>query len=246
MSTPAKSRPSSDDLAQRLERALARHHRHVEEDARAVRAHAAPLVDLDLLRARDDVARGQLHLVGRGFLHEAFTGRVEQVRPLAARTLGDQDAGLDQAGGVVLDHLHIHQRRARTVGHRDAVAGHDQAVGGRLVSLPGATASEDHVLGLEGFEATATHVACDHTAAAPGVVLKQRGGEPLLVALDRLVVLHQLLVEHVQQRLASDVGDVGGALHRGAAERAQVHLTLVVAVEGHAHVLQLHHLGGGF
>ena len=49
----------------------------------------------------------------------------------------------------------------------------------------------------------------------------QRGGEPLLVAVHRLVVLHELLVEHVQDRLAGDVGDVGGAASRGAAEGAQ-------------------------
>ena len=76
------------------------------------------------------------------------------------------------------------------------------------------------------------------------LVLQQRGREPLLVALDRLVVLHQLLVEHVQDRLAGDVGDVGGALHRGAAERAQVHLALLVAVEGDADVLEVHDLVG--
>ena len=106
-----------DDLAQRLERALARDDGHVEVDARAARAHAAALVDLDLLGARDDVAGGELHLVGGRLLHEAFALGVEQVGALAARALGDQDAGLDQAGGVVLDHLHVHQRRPGAVGH---------------------------------------------------------------------------------------------------------------------------------
>ena len=53
-----------DDLAQRLERALAGDDGYVEVDAGAVGADAAALVDLDLLGPRDDVARGQLHLVG--------------------------------------------------------------------------------------------------------------------------------------------------------------------------------------
>ena len=53
------------------------------------------------------------------------------------------------------------------------------------------------------------------------VVLHERGDEPLLVAVDLLVVLHQLLVEHVQQRLAGDVGDVVGARGGGAAEGAR-------------------------
>ncbi len=246
MSTPAKSLAEVDDLAQRLQRALARHDGDVEVDAGAVRADAAALVDLDLLRARDDVAGGELHLVGRRFLHEAFAARVQQVRALAARALGDEDARLDQARGVVLDHLHVHQRRPRAVGHGDAVAGHDQSVGRRLVRLPGAAAREDHVLGGERLHAPAAHVARDRARAAAGVVAQQRGGEPLLVARDRLVVLHQLLIEHVQQRLAGDVGHIRRALHRRPAERAQVHLALVVAVEGHAHVLQVHDLGGRF
>ena len=210
----------------------------------AARAHAATLVDLDLLGARDDVARGELHLVGSRLLHEAFALGVEQVGALAARALGDEDAGLDEACGVVLDHLHVHQRGAQAVGHGDAVAGDDQAVGGGLVDLAGAAAGEDHVLGLKGLHPPAAHVARDRPRAAALLVLEQRGREPLLVAVDGLVVLHQLLIEHVQHRLAGDVGDVGGALHRGSAERAQVHFAVLVAVEGDADVLQVHDLGG--
>ena len=126
---------------------------------------------------------------------------------------------------------------------RDPVAGHDQAVGRRAVGLAGAAAGEDHVLGVNVSIAPGAHVARDHArSSAPCVVEEQRGREPLLVALDRLVVLHQLLVEHVQHRLAGDVRDVGGALHRGAAERAQVQLAALVAVEGDADVLEVHDL----
>ena len=75
------------------------------------------------------------------------------------------------------------------------------------------------------------------------VVAHERGGEPLLEAL-HLVVLHQLLVEHVQQRLAGDVGHVVGAGGRGAAEGAGAELALLVAVEGHAQVLEVEHLVG--
>ena len=111
-----------DDLAQRLERALARHDGDVEVDALAVGADATTLVDLDLLGARDDVARGELHLVRRHLLHEALAVLVEQVGALAAGALGDQEAVLRERRRVVLDHLHVHQRRADAVGQRDAVA----------------------------------------------------------------------------------------------------------------------------
>ena len=90
--------------------------------------------------------------------------------------------------------------------------------------------------------AAGADVAGDAARDSAGLVLQQRGGEPLLVAVDALVVLHELLVEHVQDRLAGDVGDVGGALHRGAAERAEVHLAGLVAVERDADVLEVHDL----
>ena len=60
----------------------------------------------------------------------------------------------------------------------------------------------------------------------PVVVLHERGDEPLLVAVDLRVDLHQLLVEHVQQRLAGDVGDVVRARGGGAAEGARAELAL--------------------
>src|SRR3954469_11052674 len=232
------------DLAQRLERALLRDDGDVQRDPRPARADATAFVDLDLLGARDDVARGELHLVGRHLLHEAIAVGVEQVRALAARALGDQEAVLDERRGVVLDHLHVHERRADPEGLRHAVARADQAVGGRLVALPGAAAGEDHVLRAEAPHAPRADVASHATDAGAVLVLDQRGGEPLLVALDRLVVLHELLVEHVQHRLAGDVRDVRGALHGCAAERAQVHLALLVAVERHPDVLEVQHLFG--
>ena len=88
-------------------------------------------------------------------------------------------------------------------------------------------------------------VARDRAAALARVVLHERGDEPLLVAVDLLVVLHQLLVEHVQQRLAGDVGHVVGARRRGAAEGAGAELALGVAVEGDARVLEPQDLARG-
>src|SRR5919204_388158 len=46
------------------------------------------------------------------------------------------------------------------------------------------------------------------TGAVAIVVDEQRRREPLLVAVDALVVLHELLVEDVEDRLARDVGHV--------------------------------------
>ena len=100
------------DLAQRLVDPLARHDRDVEGHGAV--GEAAALVDLGLLGARDDVARGELHLVRRVALHEPLAVRVQQVGALAARALGDQEALAGERRRVVLDHLHVHQRGAPT------------------------------------------------------------------------------------------------------------------------------------
>ena len=161
--------------------------------------------------------------------------------PLAARALGDQKAVLDERRRVVLDHLHVHQRRADVVGLRDAVARADEPVGRRLPRLAGAACGEDRRLGVEHLHPPAADVARDAADARAAVAEQQRRGEPLLVAVQPLVVLEQLLVEDVKQRLAGDVGDVVRARGRGAAEGAGAELALLVAVEGHPDVLEVKH-----
>jgi hypothetical protein len=145
---------------------------------------------------------------------------------------------------VVLDHLHVHERRADPVGLRHAVTRADERVGRRLVALARAARREDHVLGDEGLHAARADVACHRADALAVVVEDQRGDEPLLEAVDALAVLQDLLVEHVEHRLAGDVRDVGGPVERRAAERAQVELALLVAVEGHPDVVEVHDLAG--
>ena len=76
---------------------------------------------------------------------------------LAPDALGDEQAAHarrpDHAGRVELDHLHVHQFRARVVGHHDAVARGLPGVGRDLVHAPPAAGGEDDRLGLEDDEA---------------------------------------------------------------------------------------------
>ncbi len=160
---------------------------------------------------------------------------------LAAGALGDQQPVPLKRRGVVLDHLHVHQRAPDPVGHRDPVASADQRVRRGVVDLPVPAAGEDHGLRREELHRPVADVAGDAAGDVPLVVAHQRGGEPLLVAVD-LVVLHQLLVEHVQDRLARDVGHVVGAGGGGAAEGARAELALFVAVERDAEVLEVEDL----
>ena len=82
----------------------------------------ATLVDLGLLGAGDDVARGQLHRVRRVALEEALALGVEEVRAFAAAALGDQHARRRERRRVELHHLHVLQRHAGAQGHRHRVA----------------------------------------------------------------------------------------------------------------------------
>ena len=82
----------------------------VEQD---VALHAAPLVDLGLLRARDDVAACELHRVRRVALQETVALGVEEVRALSAAALGDEDARRRERRRVELHHLHVLERDAR-------------------------------------------------------------------------------------------------------------------------------------
>ena len=218
MSTPAKSRPTF--TISRSASWMRLRGTTVMSSATVPSAKPRPSL-ISVCSAREtDVARGQLHLVGRVLLHEALALGVVEVGALAAGALGDQQAEPGERGGVVLDHLHVHQRRADAVGHGDAVAGADQGVGGGVVDLAVAAGGEDHGLGGEELHRAVADVARDRARDPPLVVLHERRGEPLLVAV-HLVVLHQLLVEHVQHRLAGDVRHVVGAGGRGAAEGAR-------------------------
>ncbi len=74
----------------------------------------APLVDLGLLGARDDVARRELHGVRRVANEEALAVLVQEVGALAAAALGDEHPGRRERRRVELHHLHVLQRDART------------------------------------------------------------------------------------------------------------------------------------
>ena len=111
-----------------------------------------------------------------------------------------------------------------------------------LKHCPAPPGGEDHVLGVERLHHAGADVARDAADARPLVVEDHRGREPLLVAVDAVVVLEQLLVEDVEDRLAGDVGDVVRAGRRGAAEGAGAELALVVAVERDPDVLEVQQL----
>ena len=74
-------------------------------------------------------------------------------------------------------------------------------------------------------------------ALAAAVVLDELPGEVLLVDLD--VALHELLVEHLDQHVAGDVGGEDRARRAGGAERPLRELAVLAPREERAPVLEL-------
>jgi len=206
----------------------------VQVDALAVFLDAAPLVNLALLGAAHQVARGQLHLVRRVLLHEALAGVVEQVAALAATGFAHQDAVPVEARRVKLHELHVHQRDAGVVGDGHAVAGVGQGVGGDLPGAPVAARAEHDRFGAQGDDLARVDVHGDH-ALAHVVFHDQVEGEPLAVELDAVLV--RLLVNGVQQDVPGPVGGVVGAGDAMPAEAPLSDTSVGRAAEDTAHVL---------
>ena len=123
----------------------------IQEDA-AVDAVAG--VDFGLFGPGNHVAGSQLHHVGSVPLHEAVAVLVPQVGALAAGGFGQQDATAGQGGGMVLDHLHVHQADPGVVSQRHAVAGDDEGVGGGFKNASATAGAENDRLGADGVNLT--------------------------------------------------------------------------------------------
>ena len=156
------ARPDGDRLVDRVDagehhRQLARAVQPLEDPLGAevaqveqhVAVEPAALVDLGLLRARDHVARGELHRLRRIALQEPLAVGVEQERALAAAALGDQHAGRRERRRVELHHLHVLERHARAQRHRHPVAGARVRVRGADVEPARPARGEDHRLRRE-------------------------------------------------------------------------------------------------
>jgi hypothetical protein len=205
----------------------------VEED---VAVDATTLVDLGLLRAGDDVARRELHRVGRVVHEETLAFGVEQVGAFAAATLGDEHTRRRERRRMELHHLHVLQRHADTQRLRHAVARARVRVRRADIQPAGAPGAEDHGLCPERDEPAVHEVPADD-ALATAVVDDELPGEPLVV--HEQVALHDLLVEHLEQHVARDIGRIRGTRLAGSAEGPLGNLPVLRAREDGAPVLEL-------
>ena len=248
--------PDGDGVVDRVDagvdhRELARARQAVEDLLRAEMPHvehdaavdAAALVDLRLLGAGDDVARGELERVRRVALHEALAVGVDEVRALAAAALGEEDPGRVERRRVELHELHVLERQAEVQRHRHPVAGAGVRVRRDAVLPAGAARREDDRLPADRLQAAVHEVPADDALAA-AVVLDELPREELLVHRD--VALADLLPQHLDEDVAGDVGREDRARRAGGAERALRELAVVAAGEDRAPVLELDDVAGRF
>ena len=202
-------------------------------------AEPAPLLDLRLDGARHEVARPELHFVGRVALHEALTFVVDEDAALAARSLGKQHARGGQPGGMELHELGILHGDARAQTRRHAVAGHVRGVrGARPVDAAEPARGDDHRAGAERHDLAVSQVD-GHDPLQLSVY--GRDVEQVELFEEMHAVLHAVLVQGVQHHVPCLVGRVAAPRARRAAERALGDAALLVARVGHAHRLELQH-----
>ena len=197
---------------------------------------ATTISNLAPLSTRHDVAGGQLHRVRRVVDHEALAILIAQIATLTTTTLGDQHAVRLKRRRMELHELHVLQRHTSVPGKRHAVARARKRVRRAVVHTTNATRRENHMVGLNRMQATLLGIPSDDTSATT-LVDNNLGREELLVDLD--VVLDQLLVEHVDQDVARDVGRIDRARRTSSTERTLSQLAIGSARKDRAHVLEL-------
>ena len=169
---------------------------------------------------------------------------IDQDAALAAGGFGHEDAGAGQAGGVVLDELHVLEGHAGEVGHGEAIAGLDGGVGSEGEDASGAARAEDDGLSEDRPELAAAELQRGH-ALAVALVDQEAGGEPLVVA-DDAGVLERGLKEGVEHVEAGLIGGVPGALKAHPAEGTHGHAAVRLSAPTAAPVLQLDQFLGRF
>ena len=134
-----------------------------------------------------------------------------------------------------LHELHVLERQTGAERHRHPVAGAGVGVRRRPEDTTGAAGCKHDGLAGERLQAA-------DDALAAVVVDHELPGEELVVDLD--VPLHDLLVEHLDQHVAGDVGGVDRPRRAGCAERTLRKLAVVAAREERAPVLELDDVAG--
>ncbi len=145
-----------------------------------------------------------------------------------------------------LPELHVLERDAGARRHAESVAGVDEGVGGRVVDAPAPARGEEHRARVEDHHLARFHLERGHADHGALGIADEVKRHPLDEELRLRVDV--ALIQRVQHRVAGAVRGTRAPLHRllaevrrVPAEGALVDGAVLVAVEGHAHVLELDH-----
>ncbi len=203
------------------------------------RGDALATADVGFHAPRHHVARGEFLLLRLVVRHEAVAVHVAQQAAVAPATLGDQDAGREDGGGVELHRLHVAERHDagfQRDGGADAFV--DHRVGGRLVDAPEAAGGDAGGAGDIGQQAAVDQVADDGAVAAPAVVDQRHRFHALM---HRDAGGDGLVADGVEHGVAGAVRDVAGAPFLGAAEIAGGDQAVRCGAFGQRYPLAVHH-----
>ena len=131
-------------------------------------ADSAPFGDLEIDRAGDDVARGEVLHRQRGIaLHEPLSLVIQEDAAFATHRLGQEKPELVHPGRVELEELHVLQRQPAAVWDGHPVTGEGVRVGGYLEDLAVAASGDENRAGSEGMQLAGRQLQSDHPLTRP-------------------------------------------------------------------------------
>ena len=160
------------------------------------------------------------------------------MRPFTACRLREQDAGSCKCSGVVLHHLHVHQRHTCPPRQREPVASADQRIRRRFENPARTAGCHNHGFCPDCVELSSLDVKTDHTDAT-SIFNDEARYEPLFV--DIQVVLQSLLVKDMQDSGASDCTYEECSCNQLSAEPSRSQSAIFAAAEDDAHAFKFDH-----
>ena len=181
-------------------------------------------------------------MLGAYFSMNRLPSLSPQVSAFTPGRFGNQHPATRQRGGMVLNHLHVHQLAASVVDQAHAIAGDDECIGAGLKQSAATARAEDDGLGLDQVQLTGADIQGDDASGLPAFH-DERCNKPLFVAAH--AGFDELLEHDVEQGLSGEVADEKGAGAPLTAEGSRAQPSLVVPVEGNPHVLHVNKRSAG-
>ena len=205
----------------------------IEGDELGTSAH-----DFFFRGSRHDVARRSL-AEGRCILQrESLPAAVDQVPSQPQERLRQDHPASPDPERMKLDHLHVHQRGARSVRERHAISGDSIGRPRGLVDAGASAGREHHGVRRKGFDRARGELDRDDADTRP-VVEEQSRHHPLLVGANAR--LQDLLVEHLKGRMARHVVDEARTRASGSAQASGIETAVRVPVERDPPMVQRDH-----